>query len=557
MTAIDPVFNLLLKNPQQTLAALDRADGTQSLKLFTKRLWPILEPHTPFVEGWALDAICEHLEAVTDGDITRLLINVPPGFMKSLLTNVFWPAWEWSSQGLAHHRFVTFSYSASLTERDNRRFLDLQRHPLFQALWGGSYKLRKEGETLVSNDKTGWKLASSVGGVGTGERGDRVLLDDPHNVKESESDQVRGETVRWFREAMSNRLNNMETSAIIVIMQRVHEADVSGAILDSGSDYTHLMVPMEYDGRRYTTSIGWTDPRSEDGELAWPERFSAKVVADIKIVGGEYAYAGQYQQIPSPRGGGIFKVDWWQPWDTAAARENGCLMVKTRKNPLTGEVTQVRDAAGNPVMTETFPPCEYVVASLDTAYTEKEENDYSALTVWGVWRDLNDLPRVMLMAAWRDRLTLHDLVEKSAATCKRFKVDRLLIEAKASGISVAQELRRLYSGEGFAIQDVDPKGADKVARAYAVQPLFSDGMVFAPFARMGDSIYPREWVDMVIREMASFPRAPHDDLVDSATQALKHLRVTGIARHGVEIQQDLTSAMTHTSQRDRPLYPTG
>src|SRR5262249_45827873 len=162
----------------------------------------------------------------------------------------------------------TFSYSASLTERDNGRFLQLIQSDKYKFLWGNKFTLREEGKIKVSNDKTGWKLASSVGGVGTGERGTRVILDDPSNVKEAESEVVRAETLRWFRESMSNRLNDMETSAIVIIMQRVHEDDVSGCILVNNMNYTHLMIPMEYDeGRHCETEIGWSDPRTEEGEL--------------------------------------------------------------------------------------------------------------------------------------------------------------------------------------------------------------------------------------------------------------------------------------------------
>ena len=161
---------------------------------FVRYFWHILEPKTRLVEGAALEAICRHLEAVTFGEINRLLMNVPPGFMKSLLTDVFWPAWEWGPMDLPHYRYVAFSYAASLTFRDNGRFRDLILSSEYQELWGKKFRARKIGEEKVTNDKTGWKLASSVGGVGTGERGDRVLLDDPHNVKEAESETVRGET---------------------------------------------------------------------------------------------------------------------------------------------------------------------------------------------------------------------------------------------------------------------------------------------------------------------------------------------------------------------------
>ena len=170
---------------------------------FVKDFWHVLEPETKFVDGWPLEVICRHLEAVTAGEINRLLINVPPGFMKSLLTDVFWPAWEWGPMNLEHMRYVTFSYSSSLTERDNQRFGDLICSEEYQELYGDRVQVKKRGEKIVSNARTGWKLASSIGGVGTGQRGNRIILDDPHNVKEAESDTVRQEAVRWFREAMS------------------------------------------------------------------------------------------------------------------------------------------------------------------------------------------------------------------------------------------------------------------------------------------------------------------------------------------------------------------
>lgn len=464
----------------------------------------------------------------------------------SLTTNVFWPAWEWGPQGLAHLRYVTFSYASSLTERDNGRFRDLIISPEYQAMWGDKFKLRKIGETKVTNDKMGWKLASSVGGVGTGERGDRVLLDDPHNVKEVESEGVRAETVRWFRESMSNRLNN-DNSAIIVIMQRLHEADVSGTIISEGFDYCHLMIPMEYDPERYPpdyagTDIGWIDPREDDGDLAWPARFNEQKIVTLKKELGPYAYAGQYQQSPVARGGGIFKRAWWQLWE-----------------PPDGK----------------WPTFDYLVASLDSAFTEKEENDPSALTVWGVFKGPSGLPCAMLVKAWRKHLEMHGavverekdetfrqwirraqpgwgLVEWVAETC-RFRnsdgvvigtVDRLIIEAKASGITAAQEIQRLYGDEGWLTELSDPRG-DKVARAHSVVPLFSNMQVFAP---------DREWADVVIDEMAVFPRGRYDDLTDSTTQALKHLRIGGMLQMREEVRNE-DERRARLKRKLQPLYP--
>ena len=245
---------------------------------FIRYFWDVLEPTTPFVDGWAIRAIAEHLEAVSAGRIRRLLINVPPGFAKSLIVNVFWPAHEWSTIG-AHIRYVSFSYSAHLTTRDNEKFRDLIQSQKYQELYGDKYKLVKIGSEKVQSSETGWKFASSVGGVGTGERGDRVLLDDPQNVREAESDAVREMTVQWFREAMQNRLNDLKRGVIVVIMQRVNEGDVSGCIIEHYPDYVHLCIPMEFEvDRACTTSIGWTDPREVEGELAWPERYPENVL---------------------------------------------------------------------------------------------------------------------------------------------------------------------------------------------------------------------------------------------------------------------------------------
>jgi predicted phage terminase large subunit-like protein len=530
---------------------------------FIRYFWKVLEPDTPFVDGWPLWAIAEHLEAVSFGEVSRLLMNVPPGFMKSLCTDVFWPAWEWGSLGKTSKRYVTFSYSASLTERDNERFRDLVISREYQALYGDKVKVIKVGNTKITNTATGWKLASSVGGVGTGERGDTIILDDPHNVKDAESEIVRNETVRWFRESMSNRLNSIETGSIVIIMQRVHEDDVSGLVLSLGLDYCHLMIPMEYDSSRQvsedggpaSTQIGWYDPRydevdpeASDGELAWPERFPPHAVTAMQKAQGSYAWAGQYGQSPAPRGGGIFRREWWQLWDP-----------------------------GN----EQFPLLDYIVASLDGAFTEREENDPSALTVWGTFfnPEVNH-NCVILIDAWRKFLRFHGtpqaklaveegrigdtesmrrqrelgwmrrtsdewgLVEWVAYTCRRWNVGKLLIESAATGISAAQMIQSLYGTEGWGVQLVPARG-DKVARAQQVVPMFSQGLIYAP---------AKEYAEEVITEMSVFPRARHDDLTDSTCHALAHLRASGVLRTVAEVRAQEFEERRYRS-RPKALYP--
>ena len=226
--------------------------GRGGLLNFVRYFWHTLEPKTrALVEGWPLEAICIHLEALTFGDIpsNRLLMNVPPGFMKSLLVNVFWPAREWGPCDMPYMRYISFSYSDEITTRDNNKMVRLIQSPGYRQLWGDRFRMTKTGEGRLENNMTGFKLATSCGGVSTGERGDRILLDDPHNVIKAESDLEREKTVRFVRESMSNRLND-EQSAIVVIMQRLHEGDVSGDILAREANYCHMLIPMYFDPLR-------------------------------------------------------------------------------------------------------------------------------------------------------------------------------------------------------------------------------------------------------------------------------------------------------------------
>lgn len=317
-----------MRNPEEGHDILDKLDAEESLREYTKLMWSILEPKREFIDGWAIGAIAEALEAVTSGQIRRLLLNVPPGFMKSMSTNVFWPSWEWGPKNRPEMRYVSGSYSEQLTIRDNRRTRNLITSDLYQRLWGDRFHLTADQNAKVrfDNNATGFKIATSVGGLGAGERGDRFIIDDPHNTKDGESDAKRNEAIQWFTEVVPTRINDPELSAIIVIMQRVHEQDVSGLILAKELGYDHLCIPMEFetDHPHKSTVFFFTDPRTEDGELAWPERFTERhLEKDLKPTlrawGGSYAEAGQLQQRPAPRGGGMFKKDNWKFVDQAPA----------------------------------------------------------------------------------------------------------------------------------------------------------------------------------------------------------------------------------------------
>ena len=279
------------------------------LRDFVSEAWHVVEPTTPFLPNWHLDAICDHLEAVSRGEIRNLLINIPPRFMKSLAVAVFWPVWSWVS--CPSTRWLFSSYTQALSIRDSLKSRRLIDSPWFQRHWADRFRLTgdQNAKQRYENDHTGYRVATSVDGSATGEGGDCVVVDDPHNVREGESVLRREAAMIWWDEVMSTRLNDPETGSKVIVMQRIHEQDLAGHVLEQGG-YEHLCLPLEYEpDRKCVTSIGFQDPRTEDGELLWPERVGPDARADYERVLGQYAYAGQMQQRPAPRQGGMFPVE--------------------------------------------------------------------------------------------------------------------------------------------------------------------------------------------------------------------------------------------------------
>lgn len=516
---------------------------------FIRYFWDVLEPVDPFVEGWPLECLCAHLEAITRGDtiviegverkFNRLLANVPPGFMKSMTVNVFWPAWEWGPMGLPHLRYVAFSYASDLTERDNRKFRDLVCSRQYRELWGHVFTVVGDGQVRVTNNKTGFKFASSLTGIGTGERGHRVLADDLNKVKGTQETQEAREAVAtWAREAMQNRLNDLARDAIIVIQQRLNEGDVSGTILKHlRRQYCALAIPMEYEpGRYFSDYKGWNggrDPRQRQGQLAWPNRYKGEDLESFKA--NSYLWAGQYQQTPVPRGGGIFKESWWHVQEMRRKEAGGPLRFVPDVQPI------------------------YVLASVDTAFSEHEESDYSAFTAWIVYDDpKSKFRRIMLVDAWQKMLPelsgeaverlpgeseaawrrraqpKWGLVEWIDYSCRRARVNTLIVENKNRAPDVVRTLRRLFQSRDYGIEAIDIRG-DKWGRANALVDIFTDGMIYAPAEVVENpdtgatDVRFLPFAEEAIREISVFPRGVHDDLVDSMTLALKYLRDRGWA----------------------------
>ncbi len=370
------IINLALEHPQAALKTLEKLRCERSLFEFVKAAWPVLHPGEDMVPGWAMETICNHLEAVSRGEIDRLLINVPPGFAKSLLVNVFWPAWEWGPLTKAHFKYISASYELGLAIRDLMLCRDLLKSEWYQSHWPLAFKPDSDGKSEYANAKRGWRLASSVGSGLTGRRGHRFIIDDPHSVKTAESPAERVTARFWFAETTPTRFIDQKRPVYVIIMQRLHEQDISGLIINKLAEqqgWTHLVIPMEYEKKHksWTTvksnlgkprkmrrvkidgeplpffeedkngTLMWPqDPRRREGQLAWPERFDKKTVSDLKAQfrseGGSYAEAAQLQQRPVPRGGGMFQKDdfilvdsvpdnvtqWCRGYDLAATDSN-------------------------------------------------------------------------------------------------------------------------------------------------------------------------------------------------------------------------------------------
>jgi hypothetical protein len=326
---------------------IDRELAERNLRDFVRLAWHVVEPSTSFMDGWHIDAITDHLQAITRGEIRNLLINVPPRHMKSLLVSVFWPCWEWLR--CPQRRWLFSSYAASLSIRDSVKCRRLIESPWYQANWGDRFALTgdQNAKARFENDRTGYRLSTSVGGAATGEGGDRIICDDPHNVHEAESDAVRKATLDWWDVVMSTRLNNPKTAAKVIVMQRCHQLDLSGHLLEQGG-WEHLCLPAEHEGTVFESSIGWTDPREQVGELLWPERFGIPEIADLKRSLGSYAAAGQLQQRPSPAEGGILKRHWWRYWEPVRSGAVGATLLPQRFDEVVISVPHQRLCLGLP-----------------------------------------------------------------------------------------------------------------------------------------------------------------------------------------------------------------
>jgi predicted phage terminase large subunit-like protein len=482
---------------------IDAALASRSLYEYIKLAWPHIEPGYPYIDNWHIQAICEHLQAVSEGDVRRLIINIPPRHMKSLIVSVAWPTWEWITR--PHRKFLFASYAASLSIRDAVKSRRLLTSPFYKSNWGSSFSLTgdQNQKQRYENDRTGYRIATSVGGQLTGDGGDFVCIDDPHNVVDSDSEASRISTLEWWDQAIPTRLNDPKKGGFIIIMQRVHERDLSGHILKTArpNEWDHLVLPAEYEAKPLhpvSSSLGFRDPRTKEGELLWPDRFGAGELDTLKRSLGEYGAASQLQQRPAPIGGGLINTKFFQLYPS--------------NRPL--------------------PAFDFIVQSYDTAFTDKTKNDPTACTTWGVFTPSPTVdapsppPCVMLLDAWHDhlkypqlRLRMRDEFKFHYGDNPARSPDIIVIESKGSGLSLIADLQR----DGLPVRAYNPLRADKTSRIQQCLPIIEDKRVFILESKKHKG-EPVDWAAGLLRECSYFPVGEHDDYVDTLSQCLLYLR---------------------------------
>jgi predicted phage terminase large subunit-like protein len=441
---------------------------------FVREAWHVLEPQARYVPNWHIDAICAHLEAVSDGRINRLLINVPPGSSKSLITSVMWPAWEWGPRGMLTMRYLATAFNEGPVKRDTRKCRDLIASDWYQRLWP-DVKLTRTAETSFANASTGTREGVPFGSL-TSQRGDRLIIDDPHSTETADSDTERLNTTRKFREGAVNRLNDQQRSAIVVIMQRLHEQDISGVIISLGMDYVHLMLPMEFDTERACeTVIGFSDPRQEDGQLLDPVRFPRETVEDLQRDMGSYAFSGQYQQAPTPRSGGMFQ-------------------------------------RGDFEIVDAVPAGGRRVRAWDFAASQQKQGKQPDWTVGLRMLLVKDVFYIEDVSRGRWRASDVETNLKNTASQDGQSVTvRMPQDPGAAGKADAETKVKLLKGYPVVVK---PISGDKATRARPASAQSEAGNV---------KLLRGSWNDIFLAEVCAFPNGAFDDQVDAFADALNEL----------------------------------
>lgn len=479
---------------------------TMGLHQFIREAWPVLEPAVPFRDNWHIGEIADHLEAVSRGELTRLLVNVSPGTTKSLTVSVFWQAWEWT--WLPWTRWLMNAYHIDLTERDTVKARRLIESPWYQQHWGHVFRFTTDQNTKrrFENDRTGSRVATSVGGRNTGEHAGRIVVDDCHNLQTVESDLERENTLSWWREVMPGRASDPEASAMVVIAQRVHEHDLPmDWLVREGNRVHHLKLPMEYEPRLYVEAFADVvgrdvaarleaearrcpvtdrphDPRRQPGELLDEQRFPRPWADHEKMRIGTYAWSAQHQQEPAPRAGAIFNPAWF------------------------------------PDLSSRWPIDQFDrVQAWDLAFSELESADWTAAITLGVEPTAD--PRMAVLDIYRERIDEARLDEAMAEHIIRTRARFVFVEEGVfKKVAAVRDLLRrveriLTDRKYLANIDTVPADADKVSRARLIEGRCKAGYIAV------DRRHPK-WPALQ-HELTTFPKGQTDDLVDGLVHAVR------------------------------------
>ena len=465
-TRLQKIRTLKLLKEQKRRACIN------SLAEFTRLMWSVIEPGTDYVHGWHIDSICEHLEAIAEFKIPKLIINMPPRHMKSILSCVMFPAWVWLKH--PERRFIYASYAQNLANRDSVKTRTLIESPLYQDMFCPKWQLSDDEnmKTYFTNTMSGARLCIGVGGGITGQGGDILIIDDPINALNAHSEPIREEANRWHDTVFSTRINNPKKFAKVIIMQRLHEDDLAGHIISNNRDYKKLILQAKYDPDsliKSDTNLIVKDPRKTKGDILWPERFDNKSLESLERDLGEDAEA-QLQQDPKPRSGGLFPRDQWQEFE------------KFPDNIL--EITQFIDAAQKPGLS----------------------NDYSVIATWG--KTSNGF---YLLDLWRQKTDMPTLEEMVKVYASKWNPNAIVIEDKAGGSSLIQYLLRSTT---LPVIPYDPGQRDKEIRATAATPTVKAKKCYLP--------KHTEWLHDFKSEHEKFPKGAHDDIVDTTSMMVEY-----------------------------------
>jgi predicted phage terminase large subunit-like protein len=453
-----------------TLSASEyQAFVRNDLYTFMQRAFRELNPVTPFLHTWHNELVTSKLEACLRGEITRLIINVPPRSLKSHVASVSFPAFVLGHNPSA--QIICASYGQDLANKISSDSRTLINADWYKAMYSTRLAPQKQSVQEFQTTQSGFRLATSVGGVLTGRGADFLIIDDPLKPDEALSETQRKAVNEWFDHTLYSRLNDKRQGVIIIIMQRLHQDDLVGHVMEQEEwDLVRLPAIAEEDEEHVIRSPyrTWTARRRE-GEALHPEREPLPVLEHLRKTLGEYNFSGQYQQSPSPLGGGMVKFAWLTGYEPGSQPAN----------------------------------FDIIFQSWDTANKSTELSDYSVCTTWG-----RKNKRLYLLDVFRKKLDYPELKRAVWQLAAKFQPRNILIEDKASGTQLIQELIR----DGvYGVTRYEPT-MDKIMRMHSVTSIFENGYVILQNGA--------EWLDIYIQELISFPACKYDDQCDSTSQAL-------------------------------------